>query len=561
MIAWLAAKSVNLSYSLGLPVPLRLQIMVERWLWNNPSQIKVFLNLVTPAALWKMSENKLVAVVRYFIRETPALKKRVEGCFPKGLRTFQDFKDHMPVLDKASYVKTNTLVDLCRGGRIPRAGSLYKSAGTSGQPTIWADSVEEQLAFDKTVGFIGHTLLDMFGHDYFIVNCWVMGSWLTGGNFASSARFYGAIINIGTLLEEATETIRSLGPSRRMLLAGYPPFIFSLLQRLEAVGVNFSDYHFDVVVGGEGFVEEWRDALIRKLGKKSVIFSVYGSSDKGLGEGIESHLAYAVRTLFYVASLSLIDAKKADEVWRLRSGEQNTPFKTEASARAFLSRLLGEDLVHRLPMVFQFDPSFYYNENRPTDGTPGARREFASTVLVPLMTIPRVRYNIHDEGFIVTYDEVRRAAAEAGLDWNRLNLRKDPHFDLHLPFLFIFGRTDGTVSIDGANIFPQDVERTVREDAGLSEAVYGFQLFVTDAFNLGVALELRAGTATSPEIRERARIQLDNRLPTYSSGFAELRRDKLPSAVLTVETHPFNTGPFANRRVKTAGVRAPAKPQ
>lgn len=65
-------------------------------------------------------------------------------------------------------------------------------------------------------------------------------------------------------------------------------------------------------------------------------------------------------------------------------------------------------------MVFQFDPTIYYNENLPSSPGGSGRREFASTVLLPWMTIPRVRYNIHDEGFVVTYDEARRAV-EAGL--------------------------------------------------------------------------------------------------------------------------------------------------
>lgn len=559
MIARLLAWSANFSARWNLPVPLTLQLLTEAWLWNHPDQIKVFLNHVNPAALWRLGEKKMLALVRRFARTTPALADLAAAHFPDGLKSIDDFKARMPVIDKASYIKPRRLTELCQGGRIPRAGSLYKSAGTTGQPTIWTDSVREQLAFDKSVGFIGHTLLDMVTRDYIIVNCWVMGSWLTGGNFASSARFYGNIINIGTLLNEAVETVRAIGPERPFLIAGYPPFVYSLLKKLEDGGCDFSQYRFDVVVGGEGFVEEWRDALIRRLGRDRAVFSVYGSSDKGLGEGIETHLAYGFRTLLYVASLTLVDPVQAAAAWRLRSGESAPPF-TAATARAFLEALLGPDGIQRTPMVFQFDPTIYYNENLPpSPGGPG-RREFASTVLLPWMTIPRVRYNIHDEGFVVTYDEARRAVEAAGVPWEKLNLRGDPYFDLHLPFLFIFGRTDGTVSIDGANIFPQDVDRCLREDPFLSDWVYGFQLFVTPFYNLGIALELRAGAPENPEHLERARQWLDERLAKYSAGYAELRRDQLPSAVLTVEKHPHATGPFANRRVKTPSVRNSPNP-
>ena len=232
MIARLLAWSANFSARWNLPVPLTLQLLTEAWLWNHPDQIKVFLNHVNPAVLCRLGGKKMLALVRRFARTTPALADLAAAHFPDGLKSIDDFKARMPVVDKASYIKPRRLTELCQGGRIPRAGSLYKSAGTTGQPTIWTDSVREQLAFDKSVGFIGHTLLDMVTRDYIIVNCWVMGSWLTTGNFASSARFYGNIINIGTLLNEAVETGLAIGPERPFRMAWYPPFVYSPLTNL-----------------------------------------------------------------------------------------------------------------------------------------------------------------------------------------------------------------------------------------------------------------------------------------------------------------------------------------
>jgi len=48
--------------------------------------------------------------------------------------------------------------------------------------------------------------------------------------------------------------------------------------------------------------------------------------------------------------------------------------------------------------------------------------------------------------------------------------------------LFIYGRSDGTISVDGANIFPQDIEEILRKDEELSTVVNSFQLFVTENY-------------------------------------------------------------------------------
>ena len=297
---------VTISFRMRLPLPSSLIFLVERLLWSNPGTLPKFLSRVNPDALWAIADRKLIILFERFFARTPALRDIKKKFFPgRHIHSISEFKRYVPILDKDSYHHAYPLEAICQGGALPHAGSFYKSAGTSGHPTLWVESIQEELEFEAAVAFIGSAMIDTRSNDYVILNCWALGSWPTGINFFTGARFQGKVVNVGTNLEEAVDVLRTLGPKYRYLLAGYPPFLYHLVQECKKEGIVLSKYTADVVSGGEGFVEEWRDSLIEVFGRSSVIFSVYGSTDKGLGEGLETNFAYAVRSLIYIASTML----------------------------------------------------------------------------------------------------------------------------------------------------------------------------------------------------------------------------------------------------------------
>ena len=529
---------------------------IERYLWSRPERLLVFLTVVRPDVLWRIADRKLIVLFNQYLRATPALQGVQKKFFPgRGIRSVRTFKAYVPILDKKNYYHAYSLEELCRGGRIPKAGTFYQSAGTSGNPTLWFESVEEELEFDREVAFLGHAMLDTSKKEYLIVNCWAFGLWPSGINFFASARFQGKMLNVGPDIETTVKMLTMLGPKHRYLVAGYPPFLYRLLLAAEASGLRLADYEIHVVSGGEGFVEEWRDEFIRRFGKKSVIFSTYGTTDKGLAEAMESNFSYAIRSLMYVASEFLRDEEAARGIMRLRFGRDSVPF-TKETAREFLLSFVGEEKnIGRVPMVFQFNPLAFYNENH-TFFDPHQKREvheFATTVL-SRVAIPRVRYNVHDEGRVVSYDDVKRILQKFSIRIFDYNPRSDAYMDLHLPFLFLYGRSDGTVSIDGANIFPEDVEECLRLDAALFLSLNSFQLFVTRDYRFGVSLELVSDSGGGIGEKD-VKSFLERELGRFSMGYRELVEDKLPSADIKVEVFPFGTGPFADRNVKLRYIR------
>ena len=547
------AKTVNFAYKLHLPFTPTVILAVENYLLKNIEKAKVFLALVDSRALWKIADAKLIYLVNKYVKATPALRAIKKQNFPKGnLMSVAAFKQYFPALDKDSYIKKHTLEELCQGGKLPHRGCLYKSAGTSGAQTLWVEGLDEEFAFDKSIAFLANTLLDTVNHEYIIINCFVLGAWPTGMGVAESARFYGKTANVGTNLKEAVNVLKTMGPLYQYLIAGYPPFVSQLLLECQNCGFDLTKYQIEVITGGEGFTEEWRDDLIKICGKAKTISSVYGSTDKGLGEGIETSLAYLVRSLLYLAATILLDKNQARKIMMARFGNEQLPFSEETAKQFLLAFLRRLENIQRLPMVFQFDPTNYYNENFIYMDPEQNREvsEFFTTMLYQKISIPRVRYNVHDEGFIMTYEEVKKILDAYKISIDLFNPRQDQYIDLHLPFLFIFGRSDGTISVDGANIFPEDVEECLRANELFFDKINSFQMFVSPDHRLGVAVELKDDIAVEPDQSKKLEIHLKENLANYSFGYNELFHERLRSAEIVAQIHAFGQGPFKDRLVK-----------
>src|SRR2546430_2726382 len=212
------------------------------------------------------------------------------------------------------------------------------------------------------------------------------------------------------------------------------PNVKHLLDEGDADRMPWSDYRMQAMVGGEGMTEELRDHLLRRF---ESVYSGYGATDIEIGMAGESPASVAIRRL--------------------------------ARARPELRRALFGD-ASRLPMVFQYNPLIHYLEVN-------AEREGICTISRPDVLSPRIRYNVHDEGGLLDYGRMMAALGSFGLD--PATFGHDPLTDgprgplpwvhpVRLPFLWIFGRRDATISVMGANIYPEDVETVIYKDGRLA---------------------------------------------------------------------------------------------
>jgi phenylacetate-CoA ligase len=72
-------------------------------------------------------------------------------------------------------------------------------------------------------------------------------------------------------------------------------------------------------------------------------------------------------------------------------------------------------------------------------------------------SVPLVRYHIADKGGVLSFDELWDFLKGQGVhSLSELGLNKDFQ-PRNLPFVYVFGRADFTVSYYGANIYPENV--------------------------------------------------------------------------------------------------------
>jgi phenylacetate-CoA ligase len=348
------------------------------------------------------------------VATVPAYGKflRANGIDPAAVTTEADFR-RLPLTDKESYYRRYPLAELCRGGRLEDCDMIAVSSGSSGMPTIWPRNVADE--FDIARRF-EQVFRDGFGADArttLAVVCFPLGTWVGGLFTTACTRHLAAkgypltVVAPGNNKTEILRVVPDLAPQfEQTVLLGYPPFVKDVIDSGIADGVDWSRYAIKMVFAGEVFSEQWRDLVAQRAGITDPIAhtaSLYGTADAGV-LGNETALSVAIRRFL--------------------------------AGRPELSRELFGDA--RLPTLVQYDPASRFFEER--DGT----LLFSGDNGIPL-----IRYHIADEGGIVGYQEMLEFCGRNGFH--------PPFATPRLPFVFVFGRSMFTVSLFGANVYPENV--------------------------------------------------------------------------------------------------------
>ncbi|MDX8030546.1 phenylacetate--CoA ligase family protein [Lentzea sp. BCCO 10_0856] len=377
------------------------------------------------AASAPQSESWVLDLFLRTAETVPAYRKllRENDIDPAAITTFDDFQ-RLPLLDKPSYHERYPLPELCRDGALASCDMIAVSSGSSGRPTIWPRTLEDELHVARR---FEQVLVDGFHADSrttLAVVCFPLGTWVGGLFTQACVRHLAAkgcpitVVAPGNNKAEILRVLPELAPHfEQVVLLGYPPFVKDVI---DTPGVDWPAYRIKLVLAGEVFSEQWRDLVSRRAGVAdplSDIASLYGTADSGV-LGNETALSVGVRRFF--------------------------------ALRPDLAREVFGD--SRLPTLVQYDPASRFFEVH--DGT---------LVFTADGGIPLIRYRIADEGGILGYDELMEFCAGHGFT---------PPPGPELPFVFLFGRSLFTVSFFGANVYPENVTVGL-EQPGISDTVTG----------------------------------------------------------------------------------------
>ena len=417
---------------------------------------------------------------------------------PDTIQNAEDFQK-LPPLTKDNYLKCYGLADLCRDGKIENCDMIAASSGSTGKPTFWlrffTDELPiatrfEQIFYDSFSGDRKRTLA---------VVCFALGTWVGGMFTTSCCRYLSSkgypvtVISPGSNKTEILRVLEELSPNfEQTVLLGYPPFLKDVIDTGIARGMELQQYHLKFVMAGEVFSEEWRSLVAERIGSENPCYdfaSLYGTADAGV-LGNETPLSIRIRQFLA---------------------------KNPNAARV----LFGES---RLPTLVQYDPMSRFFEVIPnsSDSSPKEGISRGTLLFSGDNGIPLIRYNILDNGGIITYDGMLQFLSEWG--FNPIEALSNQRGIRNLPFVFVFGRSNFTISYFGANIYPENIkvglEQPVIRDWVTGKFVMEIKEDTDKNRFLCIAVELAPEIEASEEKKQTIEDSILTQLKRLNSEFA-----------------------------------------
>lgn len=450
-------------------------------------------NLLSPRYLAWSSRTRYIRAFYRAIKNVPAYRRYIEEQGATSVR--------IPETDKESYINAFSIEDRCVKGKFLSSEKMIdESSGSTGTPYNWIRSLKER---HNTQAFITYFSIYCYGQDPWItVNTFSMGSWATGINMGEALQSISTVKNTGPDIPKIFRTLSFFGPKYPYLILGYPPFLKALVDFAESSGFPLKDYKLNACVGGEGMAEGLRDYLLKHF---KLVYSGYGASDIEIGVAGETPLSVAIRRL-------------------ARSGEK---------VRA---KLFGRD--SRLPMLFQYNPLMHYIEVNE-------KKEIVITITRSSILSPRIRYNIHDEGCVARYDEMAKSLAEEGHDIEKIGVQAGKK-NIRLPFLWIYGRRDSTISVMGANIYPEDLEQSIYAYPELARITRSFcqSLLEMPGGKVRPCFYIEIEVEPSGELQQSFSESIFKKLKEINADFREACHEYSEVMIPEIKLYRIGEGPF-----------------
>lgn len=467
-------------------------------------------NMRTVIGLWKAWY-----VFEKARRECPAYADFLEKQGFKNVRLNGWIPDlsSIPPMDKANFIKVYSMASRCYGGKLPVRGAVIdQSSGSTGKPTSWVRGPDERKAVARVMQL---ALREHVGNKQILfVNAFALGPWATGMSVSYSIADECLLISVGPDVDKIVGVLEDFGSDDFLyVIAGYPPFLKMLV---DSKRVDWSKYDSIAFYGGEGMSEGMRSYLLESFHE---VYGDYGASDLEINIAAENAFTVAVRRLMAT----------------------NESLRRRINAR--LSRLPGlERLQDAMPHIFQYNQLDYVVETNQEG-------ELLITVGRASNVSPRVRYNIHDNGFVMLHKELVFLLASEGVDVSSL-----PPAIADMPVMLHYGRSDLAASYYGCKIPPGDIEKIVFEVPELARIFNSFRMITAEDAehnkHLTIAIELADGAEPPADLTAMTE-RVFELLGRHNQDYRESARIAAQKGVFAkLEFFGFRQGPFVNSDIR-----------
>jgi phenylacetate-CoA ligase len=479
------------------------------------------------SAFWE--KERQTHSLRLFHRaahEVPAYKDflKKNRIDPVKIKTPTDFGS-VPTINKKNYLRQYPLEKLMWPQEFRGPLTWTATSGSTGEPFYFSRSSQLDWEYSLIAEmYFQNNRLTLEGPTLVLV-CLGMGVWIAGllnyEAFRIAAERGGYPISIltpGINKGEIFKALKNLAPHfRQTILLGYPPFLKDLIDEAPSIGINLKKLNIRFLSGAEAFTENFRDYLVKKAHARSLYFdtlNIYGSADIG-------SMAFETPTAILIRRLSAKYQRVADDLF---------------------------PNIRRTPTLAQYNPLFINFE------APHGEITLSGDSAIPLL-----RYEIGDNGGILSMDEIQTILKKHGVDLAHEANSVCINAICNLPFVYVYERNDFAVSLYGLKIYPEGVREALLDPSLTS--------YITGKFTMEVKfdsrqnqywmlhLELRNDKKKSNALKERTlRIVLAH-LRKTNSEFKELANHLQQRAFPKIAFWPYESIEYFRPGIKQKWVK------
>ncbi len=441
----------------------------------------------------------------------------------EAINTYQDFQS-LPVTNKRNYLRAYSLKELCWDGNLKGLSLFSSSSGSTGEPFVWPWGEAQKAEGALELESVFPAVFEMDRYSTLYIDCFAMGTWI-GGMFTCACMEYLSLkgyplstITPGLDKNTTFALFQRIAPEfDQIIFGGYPPFIKDLLEEGQGLGIDWKQHRIKFFFAAEGFSERWRDRVHQIVGATDPLttsINIYGSADAGI-LAHETPLTTAIR-------------------------------RAVCDEPQHMQHLFAKS---HLPTLAQYDPRIKFFEALDQ-----------SFVFTARSGIPLIRYNIGDTGNVYAFHDMERRLAELSIDMQHL-LSRDAQAKYYwkLPFIYLFGRSDLTISLYGLLIYPEHVKFGLERQA--------FQGAITGKFVMAVefdddqnpyfylAVELAPGVQPDVCLRDEIQLAVIEGLRTINSEYYNLESIVRERAFPHVELIEYNVSAYFRTGTKQKWVK------
>jgi len=394
------------------------------------------------------AEDALIQAFRRAAGRVPAYAQilREAGVSPQAVRSLEDFRRLVPVIDKQATFSRFAVADLCVDGKLPPLAGVLTSSGHSGRFAFGLYDLPGAEAEVRRTDDALDALFAVRSRPTLLVNCLPMGVKVPTRACTLAETSVRADMVTGVVAQFSRHY-------HQIVLVGETAFIKHVLESGQDQGIDWTKPLIHVIVGEEPLAENARKYLEGILGidrqasRKGLVVASMGVAELGLNLFSEDRFLIALRRIMH-----------EDRAWR------------EAIAGRHATVL---------PMVFKYDPSHIFTEI-------GKGGRLVISTLDIQRPLPLIRYATGDLAALPAPQAVTQAAQQKGLAPGPAGLS----------LLLVFGR--GECAKAGATpVYPEQVKEGLYHDPNLARLMTGnFRMRSGDK---AVALRIQLCPAASPQ--------------------------------------------------------------